>query len=1033
MRGLVSWFVENHVAANLLMIFVLVSGLLTLYTIKTEIIPEVAEDQIVVQVEYRGASPREIEDSVIKPIEEKIAGLSGIKRILSVAREGEGRVIVEVLRGRNVQELLDEVKTQVDSLTTLPREAERPIVKKVVLRTEVLTLALYGDTDRETLKYWAERVKDALLDLPEITEVEYFGLFPREIHIEVPEENLRRYGLSLQEIARRIARESLDLPAGRIKNPHQEYLVRTRGKRYFADEYGDLILIAGPKGGSIRLRDIARVREELRDSLDYAIYYNGKPATVIEVFRVGRQNALTVAREVKNHLAEIRSLLPPSLHLEIMRDRTEILRARIRLLLKNMAFGMLLVTVLLTLFLHLNLSFWVIWGIPTAFAFGLSLMPYFGVSLNMISLFAFILVLGMVVDDAIVIGENIFRHRESGASRSQASVEGTLEVAGPVIFSVLTTMAAFWPLLYGTGAMGKFIRVIPVVVILVLGGSLLEALFILPAHLRGANLPPGEPLLAGALRRFVDGPYRRFLSLALSWRYLTVSLLLTLLVVVFSLWLSGRLRFTFFPRVEGNRLYCVLRMPAGTPLEETLKVARRIEAAGVRVVREAEKRSGRPLLVYRVISAGATISGPHGGPPEMGSHIAGIEIRLVDAEKRPGISTRTLVAAWRRAVGFVPEADSLTFTGEFFSMGKPVSVALSHPEEKTLLLAVRELKRRLSRLRGVYDVQDSLVEGKEELRFRLKPGARNLGITLEDVARTVRSVFYGAEALRFQRGEDEISVLVRYPRRDREDLEVLKKIRLHLPDGREIPLLDVAQPYFAPGYVKLERLNRKRVIYVQAEVNEREITGSEVRRWLRNRVLPELVRRYPGLTYSFEGEGREEAQTMRELKKGFLLALVAIYTLIAIPLRSFSQPLIIMLAIPFGVVGAFLGHLLLGYQLSILSFFGIVGLSGVVVNDAIILADLINRLRAEGMEIREAVILSCRRRFRPVILTTITTFFGLLPMIFERSLQARFLIPMAISLAFGVLFATVITLVLIPCSYLIWEEISAIIKRRGRR
>ena len=1034
MRGIIAWFAQNHVAANLLMLFVLAAGILTLFSIKVEIFPEVAPDQILIKVEYRGASPQEIEESVIKPIEERIASISGIDRILSVAREGEGRITVEVLEGHNPRELLEEVKTEIDGITTFPAQAERPIVKKAILRGEVLNLVLYGEVDPETLKYWTERVKDYLLNLPGITEVDYFGLFPLEIHIEVPEEKLRRYGLSLSALAEMIRREALDLPAGRLKNPQEEYLVRVRGKRYFGEEYETLRLFGSEKGGTIYLKDLAEVREELRDNLDYLVLYRDQPAAVIEVFRLGEQNVLEIAETVKTHLPEIKALLPPGIKLEILRDHTEVLWARIKLLLKNMALGTLIVIILLSLFLHLNLSFWVVLGIPISFAFGLWLMPHFGVSFNMISLFAFILALGIVVDDAIVVGENIFKYRETGTDRLSAAVKGTLEVATPVLFSIFTTMAAFWPLLYGVGAMGKFIKVIPTVVILVLLGSLLEAFLVLPAHLMRAKIPKSKPALSNYLEKLVETCYRPFLLKALSYRWLTLSCLIALLLIVFSLWLGGQLRFSFFPKVEGNRLKCVLRMPAGTPFEKTLSVAQKIEAAGLRAVAEAEQKYGQKLLRYSLISVGATISGPHGGPPEMGSHVASIEIRLVEAAERPGVSLKTLISAWREAVRTIPEAESMTFSGELFSFGKAIEVALSHPEEDLLLLAVKELKGKLSKLEGIYDIEDSYVEGKEELRFRLKPEAVALGISLEDIARTVRSGFYGAEALRFQRGEDEISVLVRLPKRERQTLETLKRLRVRLSDGREIPLLEVAEPFFATGYVSLERLDRKRVIYVRAEVDESQITGSEARTILKHKILPELEERYPGLRYSFEGEGREETRTMEAIKKEFLLALILIYTLIAIPLRSFSQPLIIMLAIPFGIVGAFLGHLLLGHSLSILSLFGIVGLSGVVVNDALILVDLINRQRQEGLPLREAVVTACLRRFRPVMLTTLTTFFGLAPMILEKSLQAKFLIPMAISLAFGVLFATVITLVLVPTCYLILEDFSVIIRRgEGRR
>ncbi len=1032
MRGLVSWFVENHVAANLLMLFVLVAGVLSVFTIKVEIFPEVSEDMITVKVEYRGASPQEIEESVVKPIEEKISSISGVDRVISVSREGEGRITVEVLEGWDIREVLDEVKTAVDSVTTFPEEAERPVVKKVIIRGEALNLALYGDVDRKTLKYWTDRVKDFLVSLPHVTEVEYFGLFPREIHIEVSEETLRKYGLSLSAIAELVRKEVFDIPAGRIKNPDEEYLVRIRAKRYYPEDYGALRLLAGRRGGAIYLKDLASLREELRDIIDYAIYYDEKPAAVIEVFRVGNQNVLDVVAEVKKHLPEIRAMLPPELKLEIMRDNTEILLSRMKLLLKNLTFGLILVTVLLTLFLHGNLAFWVVLGIPISFAFALWLMPHFGVSLNMISLFAFILVLGIVVDDAIVIGENIFRHRELGASRRDAAVEGTLEIATPVTFSVLTTIVAFLPLLMGKGAMGKFMRAIPIVVILVLAGSLLEALFVLPVHLRYARIPKKRPLLSGPLDAFVYRVYKPFIERAIRWPLVVVSLMIAVLCVVFSLFLGGKLKFSFFPKIEGNRMMATVRMPAGTPFEKTLEVTKRIEKIGVETVREAERKYGLDLLEYSVISVGATISGPHSGPPELGSHVASVEIKLVDAEKRPGISTEALVSIWRKKVGEVPEADSVTFSGIFFSFGKAVELALSHPSEEVLVEAVEELKKALASVKGVYDIEDSRVEGKEELRFRLTEEGKALGLSLSDVAATVRSAFYGAEALRFLVGSDEVSVLVRLPASERNSLEVLKRLRVHLPDGTSIPLLEVAEVYFAKGYVKLERLNRHRVVYVRADVDEAEITGSELRNLLKTRVLPELSRKYPGLMYSFEGEGREEARTMKEIRNGFVLALIMIYTLIAVPLRSFVQPLIIMLTIPFGIVGAFLGHLLLGFQLSILSLFGLVGLAGVVVNNAIILVDYINRLRARGKELKEAVVEACIRRFRPVILTTVTTFLGLTPMIFEKSLQAKFLIPMAISLAYGVLFGTFITLLLVPSAYVLMGGLVGLFRRSSR-
>ncbi|WP_456434366.1 efflux RND transporter permease subunit [Thermosulfuriphilus sp.] len=1031
MRPLISWFVRNHVAANLLMVFILAAGLLTAISIVVETFPDVSLEEIEIDLEYRGASPSEIEDSLIKPIEERIAGLAGIKRLRSVAQEGRGTITVEVLRGWDANKLYDDIKVEVDSLTSLPEEAERPIVKKKLRRYPVITLAIYGKASEKTLKYWGERVKDELLALPGITEVELFGTRPAEIHVEIPEENLRKYSLNLDEIARIIAENSFDLPAGRIKEPSREVLLRIQGKRYRAEEYRNIVILARPDGRRLTLGEIATVKEGLRNVVDLFVFFEGQRAVIVQVFRIGNQNAIRIADTIRAYLGDLNRELPSGLKASVVVDMSRILKARLHLLLKNLSLGMILVLITLGLFLNPGLSFWIMLGIPISFAFGLSLLPHLGVSINMISLFAFILVLGIVVDDAIVIGESIHRHRERGLPAPQAAIEGTLRVTTPVVFSLLTTMAAFFPLLFGTGMMGKFIRVIPLVVIAVLAGSLVEALLVLPAHLSN----PGHPLLnrpgplAKRVEHFVRGPYQGLINLALKWRYLTVSLAVVIFLLVFSLFLGGRLKYTFFPRVEGDEVVCQLTLPPGTPVEETISLARKIEAAGRRAVEDLEKISGwhgpGSLLRYSLIYTGfhQQSHGPKAGLVQQGSHLAQITLELIPGEQRPGISSRELVRLWRQETGEVVGAESLVFQSELFGLGKPIEVALSHRNEEELLEAVEELKAHLETFPGVHDVEDSYIPGKEELRFRLKPGARELGITLLDLARAIRGAFYGAEALRFQRGEDEVQVLVRYPEAERRGLFYLKNLRLHLPDGREVPLSEVAQIIHTQSYVELNRLNRRRVIFVRAEVDEKLTNAKELRGHLTSDYLRQLKQRHLGLVYSLEGEGKEEAESTLEVIRGFLLALLLIYVLLAVPLKSYLQPLIIMVAIPFGIVGAFVGHIIMGYNISILSMFGVVGLSGVVVNDALVLLDRIRWYRQRGKEAFDAVIKASSDRFRPVILTTLTTFAGLMPMIFEKSLQARVLIPMAISLGFGVLMATAITLILVPCCYLILEDL----------
>ncbi len=1035
MKALIAWFAENHVAANLLMFFLLSAGILSAFYLKVEIFPEVALDQIEVRVEYRGASPDEVEDSVIRPIEERISGLPGIERIYSVASEGLGTITVEVMKGWDVNKLYDDIKVEVDSLTILPKEAERPVVRRVARRYPVINIALYGDISESSLKYWAERVKEELLSLPEVTEVAYFALRPAEIHIEVSEETLRKYGLSLFEISRLIREQSLDLPAGRIFDPSKEILLRVQGKKYYARGYSELPIISSPQGEEIKLRSLATVKDEFRDVIDLFAYFKGKRAAVIEVFRLGNQNVLAISRAVNAYFPVLKSHLPEGLSLEIFEDHSQILKARLFLLLKNMGLGMLLVIVMLGFFLNPKLSFWIMLGIPISFATALFLMPHFEVSINMVSLFAFILVLGIVVDDAIVIGENVFRLREEGIPPLQAAIKGTIEVAQPVIFAVLTTMAAFWPLLYGTGVLGKFIRVIPVVVILVLLGSLLEALFVLPAHLaatKGHISPEGASFLARGLKRFVSGPYRRLLLFSLRWRYATLAAALAILILCLALWLGGRIKFTFFPRVESDDINCYLTMPAGTPVSQTLAIAREIEKKGLEVVKEYEKKYKKSLLEYSMVMIGVHQArhGPKAGSPSIGSHLAQVTIELVPGEKRPGISTREIVRKWRKRVGEVPGAEGVLFQSELFGLGKPIEVALSLRDEQALFAAVEEFKKELARIPGVHDIEDSFLPGKEEIKLKLREGARSLGITLEEVARAVRHAFYGAEALRVQRGEDEVQVLVRYPKAARSLLWSLENFRLHLADGREIPLEEVASFERGESYVTLERLDCRRVIRVLAEVDEKVANAAEIRDYLKKEFLPALKSRYPGLVYSIEGEGRRQREAMRDVVKGFLVAQLAIFALLSIPLRSYLQPLVIMFAVPFGIIGAFLGHKIMGYHLNILSFFGIVGLSGVVVNDSLVLLDLTNRLRKAGEEAHNAVVEAAQKRFRPIVLTTLTTFVGLMPMIFEKSLQARVLIPMAISLGFGVLFATFITLLIIPCSYLILEDFQRLFREK---
>ncbi len=1032
MKGIVSWFVENHVAANLLMIFFLLAGVITGLSIKIEVIPEFTLDRISISVEYPGASPSEVEEAVVRKIEEAISGLAGIERIDSLCREGFGSVIVEVMKGWDIKKLLDEIKSEVDRITTLPEEAERPIVREITSRTQVISLAIYGDAPEGTIKHISEKIKDDITTIPGITLAELSGIRNEEIHIEIPEYTLREYGLTLGRVAQVVRSFSLDLPAGSIKTEAGEILIRTKGRRYYAKDYEDIPIITRPDGTVVTLGQIADISDGFED-VDIISRFQRRPAAILQVYRVADQNALEVADKVKRYVEEIRPTLPKGIQISTYRDMSVILRSRLNLLLKNLAIGLILVSFLLGLFLDLRLAFWVTMGIPVSFMCGLMALPHFNVSINMISLFAFIMVLGIVVDDAIVIGENIFRKQEQGLEPFDASVKGTIEVGRPVIFAVLTTVVAFYPLLLGGGMMGKIMRNIPIVVILVLFGSLIESILILPSHLRSKKkrIKSRSRMMNRLLRWFVERCYIRIVRFSISWRYAVSALGILLLCISLGIWKGGWIKFTFFPKVESDVLICTLTMPTGTPIEKTERLISRIEAQAIRAIKRYEKgKDSSPIFKYVASLVGMHIGGhgPNAGAPEFGSHLGQVFVQLEEPEKRD-IGAVVLCNAWRKEVGLLPEAESITFQYALFSPGNPIEVHLSLDDYKTLKEAAEELKDELRGIPGVFDIRDSFQPGKEELRIKLKPISHSLGITLKDLALQVRHAFYGAEAMRFQRGKDEVKVMVRYPEDEKHSLYYVENMRIRDIKGREIPISELADIYFSKGYTTIERAEGRRVIKVMADVDEDIANANEIRKELSSSFLPQLKERYPGLRYSIEGEGKEQMESLSSVIKGFVVALFVIYALLAIPFKSFTQPFIVMWAIPFSMVGALLGHIIMGLNLSLLSVLGMVGLAGVAVNDSLVLIDAANRLRAEGLSIRDAIVRAGAMRFRAIILTSLTTFAGLTPMITEKSIQAQFLIPMAVSLGFGVLFATGITLIIIPCGYLILEDIHGIIKR----
>ncbi len=1035
MRNFVTWFADNHVAANLLMIFLLVAGVFTSLTMKVEVFPETDLDLITVSTAYPGASPAEVEEGIIRQIEEKVAGLAGIERIDSVARESSGSVTIEVVKDGDLKKLLAEIKAEVERITTLPEEAEKPVVNEVTRRSRVINVAVYGDASETTLKHLVEKLKDDITNLPGISLAEIHGMRRPEIHIEVSEATLRRYGLTLDQVADAVRKASLDLPAGRIKTTAGEILIRTKGRRYFAQDYRDVAVITRADGGKVTLGRLATLRDGFED-VDLGGRFQGKPTALILVYRVADQNALDIAAKVKQYIEEVRPSLPEGVDIAFYRDRSQILKSRLELLLRNMTIGLVLVSFLLWLFMDLRLAFWVTLGIPISFMAGMFALPYYDVSINMISLFAFIMVLGIVVDDAIIIGENIYRKQEHGFRPLKAAVEGTLEVGRPVIFAVLTTVVAFWPLLMAGGTMGKIMRNIPIVVILVLLGSLVESLLILPAHLNRSaekklknrqTLKSKEKISARWLRWVIQNPYAGFVKFCLNWRYATVACGIAMLVLCFGIWKAGWIKFTFFPKVEGNTMRCYITMPTGTPVERTQEVVAYIENTGRELLVEMDQKRPEnepPLLEYSLSLIGRHTG--RGGTIGTGGHLGQVWLNLLDSEER-NISANKLARLWRRKIGTIPDAQLISFRSEIHSAGNPIEIHLSSDDNQQLLAAADALKSELRRFPGVFDIGDSFLPGKQELQLKLKPAARSLGLTLNDLARQVRHAFYGAEALRLQRDKDEVKVMIRYPESERRSIGYIEEMRIRTSDGTEIPFSRAAEVNMEQGYTTIERAQRRRVIKVTADVDETVTNANEVRTTLVDEFLPQMNSQFYGLRYTIEGEGKEQKESWGDVVKGFGIALFCIYALLAIPFKSFTQPLIVMAAIPFGIVGAVLGHLLMGFNISILSLFGMVGLAGVVVNDSLVLVYAANRMHREGDDAHTAVTRAGGLRFRAIILTSLTTFAGLTPMLLEKSVQAQFLIPMAVSLGFGVLFSTVITLLLIPCGYMIHKDIQRLV------
>ncbi|MEQ9478057.1 MAG: efflux RND transporter permease subunit [Algiphilus sp.] len=1045
-RGPIAWMAENHVAANLLMLVLLIGGLLFALNVKKEVFPRVELDIITVSVPFPGATPEEVEEGVVLAIEEAIRDIEQIKEVRSTSTESRGVVVAELFSGTDVSTALSDVKTAVDGITTFPGDAEEPIISSAATQQQVVTLILHGEVDRHTLKALAEQARRELLEFPEITLVDLAAIPPPEISIELDETALRRYGLSLPEIAQRIDQNSQQLGAGIIETRGGEVLVRVDERREDAESLRDLVILAEPGGALLRLGDIARIRDGFEDT-NRSAFFNGEPAGQVRVFRVGEQSPLEIAEVVRNYVDNKREEWPETVGIQVWDDRSELFAGRVGLLISNGQLGVVLVLVVLGIFLRPALAFWVTLGIPVSFFGVFLLLPALDVSVNMLSMFAFLLVLGIVVDDAIVVGEAGFHYRQAGMPPLQAAIRGAREVGKPVVFAVLTTIVAFAPLLFVPGTIGKFFVDIPLVVIPILLISLIESLFILPAHL--AMVRKARPWKGpwGALQRFQEGVstrlerfvrrrYRPFLAQALRRRYLTLSCGLAGLIVTVGMILSGLMPVRFLPDIESDTVTGTVVLPVGAPEADTARLVRAMEAAARATVEELAGGDSAAIVegVYAEVGGRPGQGGPVGSGSSGGSANSGyVEVELVDSGQRD-FSARDFADAWRARFGEPAGVDRLQFDfGLGPASGPDLGFELAHNEQATLEMAASRLAEELTSYDGVYNIDDGFSSGKPQIEIALTPLGRALGLDVASVAAQLRGAFFGAEAERVQRGRDEVRLYVRLREEERDRLETLESLILRTPNGGEVPLNQAAILEYNQAFTQIEREEGRRVIDVTASVNPAQASASQINADIVSRVMPALMQDYPGMAWELSFGQQDRAESFSALGTGMVFAMFLIYALIAVAFRSYVQPLLIMLAIPFGLIGAVAGHLLLGLDISFVSMFGLVALSGVVVNDSLVLIDAVNRARERGHTPAWAVVIGSARRFRAVLLTSLTTFFGLIPMIFETSLQARFLIPMAVSLGFGVLFVTVIALVLIPAAYLALEDAFAALHRGAAR
>lgn len=1035
-RGVLAWFVNNHVAANLLMFTFLLLGIAAALTFRTEVFPQPDPRIINVTVPYPNASPGEIDESINQRIVQAVSGVRGVRRVTSQARDGSGVVTLELEAFLDKDKVQVDVQDAVDRISNFPPEGAKDVlVEKVEGQSDAIGLALVGGATEAERTAIAHEMEDGLLAMEGISVVSLAGIRDEEITIAISRKNLERYHLTMQEVAQRIRAESLDLASGTLKTTSGNITLQTNARKRTPEALRSVVVRVLPSGAQLRLGDIADIDNGFADN-QLVNLYNGEPAAFIDIKRANDEGVLTIERQVREFVANYP--LPPDMHVEITQNRTDILRSRISLLVRNGVLGFVLVFLCLMLFLDLKLAFWASLTIPLSFIGAMVFASQFDVTINMITLFSLILVLGIVVDDAIVVGESIYHEQELAPNDPNATLRGLKKVVAPVALGVFTTMIAFAPLAFLSGQGGQIINVLPIIVITVLLVSLIESFFILPSHMNTPGLW-SRGLIAWLRQRFarvmqlyINHVVKPGMAWAIRWRYAALMGILLAFSVCITAAITGKIRFVFMPTTESSTVKASLTMPVGTSFEQTLAAAQKVQLAADAMDRKLIEE-GRDIDPDDGIAAVQQVLMTVGGS-EAEAHKAKIRMQLLDSEQR-AVSSKEVERLWRESIGDIPGVQSLTFRSALFVVSSDVSLDLMHHDPAVLEQATEQMRTALEGMAGVSDVEMSEQVGKKQLVFELNDRGRTAGLTEADVARQLRQAFYGEEVQRLLRNKEEVLIMLRYPESERESIADLQQVRLTLPNGNTTYLSEVVTMYPSRALANIKTVDGKRVVTITAKVDSSQNTIENVNETVGAEIVPALQVEMPGLTWKPGADREDQKRDMREMFYMMLIALVLIYVFLASFLRSYFYPLVILSAVPMGIIGAFLGHWLLGYNLTFLSFFGVVALSGVVVNDSILLVDdYLKRSAAyPDMPLADLLVESVGRRFRPIVLTSMTTFFGMMPMLFETSIQARFLIPIAISLGFGIVVATPLLIAVVGLLLMVKEDVMGLFSRSARQ